>query len=194
VNLLDRRPLIVALAGPNGAGKTTFYHSHLQSTGLRLVNADVIAREMGLGDDAAMRVTTALREALLRVRESFVRETVFSDPAGDKLAFLQEAVRSGYTVVVCYIGIDDSETSEQRVAMRVSQGGHDVPSGRLVSRFPRILRNLHAAIAALPFVWVFDNQDLRRPFRKVGVFESGRSVFLAARLPVWLAAIVKSLR
>ncbi|MCX6539301.1 MAG: zeta toxin family protein [Acidobacteria bacterium] len=146
-----------------------------------------------MGDQAAMLVTTALREALVRVRESFVLETVFSDPVGDKLAFLQEAARSGYTVVVCYIGIDGPETSEERVSMRVSQGGHDVPSDRLVSRFPRTLANLKSAIAALPFVWVFDNQDLRRAFRKVGVFESGRSVFLAARLPAWLAAIVKSL-
>ena len=193
MNPLDRRPLIVALAGPNGAGKTTFYHAHLQPTGLRLVNADVIAREMGLGDQAAMHVTTALRDAFVRAKESFVFETVFSDPVGDKLAFLKEAVRSGYTVVLCYIGIDGAETSEQRVAMRVSQGGHDVPSDRLVSRFPRTLSNLQAAIAALPFVWVFDNQDLRRPFRKIGVFESGRSVFLAARLPAWLATLVKCL-
>ena len=190
---LDQRPLIVALAGPNGAGKTTFYLTQLRPTGLRLVNADVIAREMELGDQAAMRVTTALREELLRVRESFVFETVFSDPVGDKLAFLQEAARSGYTVVVCYIGIDGPDTSEERVAMRVSQGGHDVPPDRLVSRFPRTLANLKAAIVALPFVRVFDNQDLRRPFRKVGVFESGRAVFLAARLPAWLSFIVDGL-
>ena len=189
----DQRPLIVALAGPNGAGKTTFYLTQLRPTGLRLVNADVIAREMELGDQAAMRVTTALREELLRVRESFVFETVFSDPVGDKLAFLQEAARSGYTVVVCCIGIDGPDTSEERVAMRVAQGGHDVPTDRLVSRFPRTLTNLKAAIAALPFVRVFDNQDLRRPFRNVGVFESGRAVFLAARLPAWLSAIVDGL-
>ena len=182
----------MALAGPNGAGKTTFYGAHLRPTGLRLVNADVIGREMGLGDQTAMRVTTALRDAFVRARESFVFETVFSDPVGDKLAFLQESVRSGYTVVLCYIGIDDSETSEQRVAMRVSQGGHDVPSDRLVSRFPRTLLNLKTAITALPVVWVFDNQDLRRPFRKVGVFESGRAVFLATRLPAWLASIARS--
>jgi predicted ABC-type ATPase len=187
---LDRRPIIVALAGPNGAGKTTFYHAHLRPTGLRLVNADIIAREMGLGDQAAMRVTTALREELLRTRESFVFETVFSDPVGDKLAFLKAAARSGYTVVLCFIGIDSPGTSEARVAMRASQGGHDVPTDRLVARFPRTLANLKAAIVDLPFVWVFDNQDLRRPFRKVAVFESGRAVFRAARLPAWLSSIV----
>jgi predicted ABC-type ATPase len=190
---LDQRPLIVALAGPNGAGKTTFYHTHLGPTGLRLVNADLIAREMDLGDQAAMRVTTALREELLRVRESFVFETVFSDPVGDKLAFLQEAARSGYTVVLCYIGVDSPVTSEERVAIRVSQGGHDVPADRLVSRFPRTLANLKAAIAALSHVWVFDNQDVRRPFRRVAAFESARPIFLASRLPEWLANIVRHL-
>jgi predicted ABC-type ATPase len=85
---LDARPIIVALAGPNGAGKSTFYQAHLKPSGLLLVNADVIARELALGDAAATRVTAALRDQLIRTRESFVFETVFSDPAGDKLAFL----------------------------------------------------------------------------------------------------------
>jgi predicted ABC-type ATPase len=85
VNLpLDQRPVVVALAGPNGAGKTTFYHAHLQSTGLRLVNADVLARELGADAYAAMRIAGALRQQLLQQRESFVFETVFSDPAGEK--------------------------------------------------------------------------------------------------------------
>ena len=193
MNPIDRRPLIVAVAGPNGAGKSTFHHAHLRPTGLRLLNADVLAREMGLPAVEAMGVTTRLREALVRAGESFVFETVFSDPVGDKLAFLQDASASGYTIVVCFIGIDGPETSEARVAMRVSQGGHDVPPDRLVTRFPRTLDNLRAAIAGLPHVWVFDNQDLARPFRRVAVFEAGRTVFLARRLPPWFSSVVKAL-
>ncbi len=55
-------PIFVAApAGPNGAGKSTFYHSHLKPSGLLLVNADVIARELALGDAAATRVTAAQR-------------------------------------------------------------------------------------------------------------------------------------
>jgi predicted ABC-type ATPase len=42
----DRRPIIVAIAGPNGAGKTTFFHTHLASSGLRFVNADVLAADI----------------------------------------------------------------------------------------------------------------------------------------------------
>ena len=187
---LDRRPVIVALAGPNGAGKTTFYHSHLQPAGLRFVNADVLARDLDLDPYAAARVADALRRQLVAQRESFVFETVFSDPVGDKLAFLKEAAVTGYTVVLCFVGISGPEVSEERVAMRVSQGGHDVPAEKLVTRFPRTLANLKTAIRDLPHVWIFDNDDLRTPFRHVAVFENGQRVKLNEPLPGWLAPLL----
>ena len=190
--LPDQRPVLVALAGPNGAGKTTFYHAHLRPAGLRLVNADVLARELDLDPYAAARVAAALRRQLVQQRESFVFETVFSDPVGDKLAFLQEAARVGYAVVLCFIGIAGPEVSEARVAMRVSQGGHDVPTEKLAARFPRTLANLHAALRVLPQVWVFDNDDLQTPFRKVAVFEHGRRRLLTKRIPQWIEPLLKA--
>jgi len=45
-------------------------------------------------------------------------ETVFSDPVGDKVAFLEEAARCGYVVVLCYIGLTGPDQSMQRVAIR----------------------------------------------------------------------------
>jgi predicted ABC-type ATPase len=45
---LDKRPIIVALAGPNGAGKTSFYEAHLKASGLRFINADILAGELGI--------------------------------------------------------------------------------------------------------------------------------------------------
>jgi predicted ABC-type ATPase len=184
--VLDKRRVLVALVGPNGAGKTTFYHSHLKPAGLRFLNADEVARELEIDACEAARVITHLRQELVRQRESFVFETVFSDPVGDKLAFLKESAKSGYAVVLCFIGIAGPETSEQRVAMRVSQGGHDVPSGKLVSRFPRTMANLKAAIRELPCVIIFDNDDLRTPFRRVAVFENGRLEWSARQIPLWL--------
>jgi predicted ABC-type ATPase len=182
---LDSRPLIVALAGPNGAGKSTFFEAHLQPAGLRFVNADELARELGVGAYEAADLANRLRHALVQQRESFVFETVFSDPVGDKVS-LREAVASGYTVVLCFIGLDGPEISEERVAMRVLQGGHDVPPEKIATRFERTLANLHRAISEPPFVQVFDNSDLRTPFRKVAEFEAGRAVFTADRSPRWL--------
>ena len=121
-------------------------------------------------------------------------ETVFSDSVGDKLAFLKDAAARGYTVILCFIGISGPEVSEQRVAMRVSQGGHDVPSEKLIARYPRTLANLQNAIRDLPHVWIFDNDDLREPFRKVAVFEKGRRTFVGKPVPSWLRLILKENR
>ena len=186
--VLDQRPIVVATAGPNGAGKTTFYHAHLAPAGLRLVNADVLALELGLTAADAMAAANALRRALVSRRESFVFETVFSDPVGDKLAFLADTAASGYTVVLCFIGIASADQSDERVAMRVSQGGHDVPVDKIRSRFSRTLSNLHAAIERLPHVMVFDNSDLARPFHLVAIHDDGRRRFHDDPVPAWLPA------
>jgi len=187
---LDRRPVIVALAGPNGAGKTTFYYVHMQPAGLRFVNADVLAGELHIEPYAAARMAASLRQELVRQRESFVFETVFSDPVGEKLAFLKSAAQAGYNTILCFIGTAGPQVSEQRIAMRVTQGGHDVPAEKLVQRFPRILANLKAALRELPNVWVFDNNDLRTPFRLVAVLEGGLLVRLQRPVPKWLAPLL----
>jgi predicted ABC-type ATPase len=186
----DRRPIIVAIAGPNGAGKTTFFHTHLARAGLRFVNADVLAAELATEPYEAARLANALRRALVARSESFAFETVFSDPVGDKVAFLEEAARCGYVVALCYIGLSSPEQSIERVAMRVSQGGHDVPDEKLRTRFPRTLRNLQAAIVRLPHVLIHDNSDLNVPYRQVAVFDHGQLRQLQEPIPEWLRTLI----
>lgn len=188
---LDRCPVIAAIAGPNGAGKTTFFHAHLSNVGLRFLNAHEIARELDVSAYEAAGIADALRRELVRQRESFVFETVLSDPAGEKVTFLGEAVAAGYNVILCFIGVSDPETSEQRVAMRVSQGGHDVPSEKLAARFPRTMANLRATIKTLPVVLIFDNNDIAVPFRKVAEVKNGKLLTLSEPVPEWLRAILE---
>jgi predicted ABC-type ATPase len=187
---LDVRPVVVALGGPNGSGKTTFYNAFLTRSGLRFLNADFFARELGIDAYEAARIVATLRDELVKQRESFVFETVFSDPVGDKLAFLKQAAQSGCTVVLCFVGVAGPGISEERVAMRVSQGGHDVPREKLISRFPRTLANLKAAIRELPWVFIFDNSDLGRPFRQVAVFQNGHVMLLKTPTPDWLRPLL----
>jgi len=188
---LNQRPVVVALAGPNGAGKTTFYRAHLQATGLCLVNADVFAKELGIDAYRAAAMTSALREKLIDQQESFVFETVFSDPVGDKVRFLQRAAGAGYNVILCFIGIADPEKSEERVSMRVSQGGHDVPAEKLASRFPRTLDNLRKSLRSLPHVFVYDNNDLSDPYRQIAIFHHGEVEFLSKSLPGWMQEVLE---
>lgn len=188
----DQRPVLVAIAGPNGAGKTTFFYAHLAAAGLRFVNADALAAELELPPYEAARLADALRRALAQRRESFVFETVFSDPVGDKVGFLEETARGGYIVILCYIGLADADQSTQRVAMCVSQGGHDVPDDKLLARFPRSLANLRSAIDRLPHVLIYDNSDLRLPFRQVAIFDHGQLRELQKPVPDWLRPLLTS--
>jgi hypothetical protein len=50
--------------------------------------------------------------------------------------------------------------------------------------------NLKAALCELPSVWVFDNNDLRRPYRLVAIFESGRLLKLQRPVPRWLKPLL----
>jgi predicted ABC-type ATPase len=188
--LFDRRPILVAIAGPNGAGKSSFFENHLAAAALNFVNADVLAQSLNIDAYAAAGLADDLRRQLVSRRESFVFETVFSDPVGDKIEFLKETEKAGYFVLLIFIGINDPEISGDRVAMRVSQGGHDVPEGKLIERYPRIMNNLKRALVEISNVCVYDHSDLDVGYRLVATREDGRDVELHGSTPKWLKVVL----
>jgi len=188
--LLDRRPILVAISGPNGAGKSSFFAAHLAASGLDFLNTDVLAETLGIDAYAASSLSDELRRQRIERRESFIFETVFSDPVGDKVEFLKSAEKIGYFVFLIFIGIDDPALSSDRVAMRVSQGGHDVPAQKLEERYPRVMKNLKRALAELRNVWVYEHSDLDAGYRLVATLENGQKIKLHEPTPEWLWAVL----
>ena len=170
--------------------------SHFASAGLRFVCADVLADELDLQAYEAARLADDLRRSLIARQESFIFETVFSDPVGDKIAFLEEAVLLGYEVVLCYIGLSSPEESVDRVSIRAAQGGHDVPLDKLLSRYPscsrypRTLANLAAAVSRLPNVLIYDNSDMSEPYRLAAVYRQGWAEQVRDPVPEWLRPVI----
>jgi predicted ABC-type ATPase len=191
---LPTQPVLVFLAGPNGAGKTTFFEAYLEPLGIPNINADRIGRiireaEPRAGQDAidrrAFRQADRLRSALLEARLSFCTETVFSDPMGARLRFLEKARVAGFAVFLVFIGLRDPLLSTARVRQRVMQGGHDVPDEKLRARFPRTLANLRSAIPIADEAFLLDNSSYDHPYRPVAVYRNGKLVGHYPPLPPW---------
>ena len=189
IELLERRPLLICVAGPNGAGKSTFFESHLAASGLRFVNADEIARELRIDSYRAADIAEQVRKQLVERGESFIFETVFSDPIGEKLAFLRETEGLGHTVVLMFIGIEDTAMSQVRVSIRAAKGGHDVPSDKLEARYVRTMENLRRAMVSLNNVFVYDNSNLIDSYRLVAQVKEGK-LDTHGPIPAWLKPLL----
>lgn len=186
-------PRLIFLAGPNGAGKSTFHEAYLAGAGLAFVNADRLTAGLGIPNEEAAVVADRVRNEFLLGRESFITETVFSDPVGAKLGFLREAMAAGYRVTLYFIGLASVGLSEARVWQRVQAGGHDVPSERLLRRYEQSLGNLAEALRFVSEAHVFDNSSNATPFRLVLTTAHGAIRYAAKPQPPWLAPVVRSL-
>ena len=184
-------PRLIFLAGPNGAGKSTFYETYLKTSGLYFVNADRFTAALAIPNTEARSVADAIRSKLLAERQSFITETVFSDPVGAKLQFLRDAIAHGYHVTLHFIGLSSPQLSEARVFQRVLAGGHDVPADRLERRYHQSLKNLSTAMAFIPEIQVFDNSTSRPPYQLVLSIVNGHRQFEASPLPSWLSQVLK---
>jgi predicted ABC-type ATPase len=188
--LLEQSPVQLVLTGSNGSGKSTFFESYLRSSGLPFVNADEIAKKLGLeapeGAYEAAQRATQQRIDFENEGVSFVFETVFSDTGGHKLAEFKRAQTVGYAVAMIFIGIDSSDLSRARVMNRVARGGHDVPDDKLDERYPRTLANLRMALKALDWVLLLDNNSAHNPYQAIALVSRGQLVWsIEGVLPNW---------
>lgn len=186
----DEGPLLVVIAGPNGSGKTTFYEEYIASFGLPFVNADLIVKDLAakgerISDYEAAKLAETRRRDYVGKKLSFCFETVFSDKVGSKRKFFKDAQKSGYTVLLLFIGLDRVELSRARVFQRVLAGGHIVPDRQIEERFPRTFENLRRAIGYVDRVSLFDNSSFDEPYRPIAICVSGRVVQLFPPLPAW---------
>ena len=164
-----RTPLVVILAGPNGAGKSTSAARLLRDSLAvdEFVNADTIAQGLSAyrPESAAVtagRVMIQRIRALVRSRRDFAFETTL---AGRRHArWLSEARDGGYRAHLLFLSLPSPDLAVARVSLRVSRGGHAVPTDVVRRRYAAGLRNLFDVYLAAVDSWqVYDNAGLGRP-------------------------------
>jgi predicted ABC-type ATPase len=193
---MSRSRQIWLLAGGNGAGKSTFYTKFLEPRGVKLVNADLIAKIIAPEHPESISYEAAtlaekIRERLLEEGASFCFETVFSHPS--KIDFIAEAKGLGYEVILVYIHLDPPGLNEARVQQRVLEGGHSVPAEKIRTRLPRVMDNIAAVIPLTDEAVFLDNSLRHDPFRQVARVVKGRCAWAVDPLPDWAKGLLKEL-
>jgi predicted ABC-type ATPase len=128
--------------------------------------------------------TDFLRHKLLEQRISFTFETVMSHPS--KVEFLEQAQQEGYRTYLYFIATDDPAINISRVRNRVTQGGHDVPENKIVSRYERSLDLLMGAIRHTNRAYIFDNSGDNRARIWLAEITEGRELEMKTeQAPAW---------
>ncbi len=163
-----KTPLCLIIAGPNGAGKTTFATQYLPREAgiLHFVNADLIAAGLSplKPSNAALnagRVFLSELDRLAAAKKSFAFESTLSG-----LAYFERIKRwksAGYRIELVYLRLGTPEIALKRIASRVKEGGHDVPTADVRRRFVRSWRNFEKVYRPLSDAWWIYDANVRPP-------------------------------
>lgn len=164
--MTDSRLYIIA--GCNGAGKTTASYTILPEIlqCREFVNADEIAKGLSPFNPEkvaikAGRLMVARIDELLAEGESFAIETTLATRS--YTALISKAHDLGYKVTLIFFWLQSPELAEMRVAKRVREGGHDIPTPTLRRRYKAGAVNLFELYMPVVDYWmIFDNSEPTR--------------------------------
>ncbi|MBL4584548.1 MAG: AAA family ATPase [Pseudomonadales bacterium] len=182
------------LAGGNGAGKSTFYRTGLEPLGLPFINADILAKQLYPDQPEqhsyeAAKIAETMRKQLLQEGRSFCFETVFSHSS--KIDFIAQAKSMGYDIVLVFIHLDNVSLNQARVSQRVSEGGHDVPGDKVISRIPRVLQNIKQVLPLCDRCYLLNNSRLDNPFQQIVEIRNGQAILKVPSLPIWAKSLLE---
>ncbi|MDP9195018.1 MAG: ZTL protein [Acidobacteriota bacterium] len=162
-------PTLFVLAGVNGAGKSSIGGAWIHDTGAFYFNPDEAARAIRSEIGCSIEEANAQAwqegkdriESAIRRRESFAFESTLGANTIPRL--LGEAVKSGFEVVVWFVGLSSVEQHIARVRSRVAAGGHDIPEAKIRERWDGSRRNIISLMPYLTELRVYDNSRNRDP-------------------------------
>ncbi|MBQ7419212.1 MAG: zeta toxin family protein [Prevotella sp.] len=153
------------ISGCNGAGKTTASYTVLPEIldCKEFVNADEIARGLSPFNPEGMAIEAG-RLMLKRIKELLADDKTFSIETTlatkSYVNLVRKAQNKGYTVRLLFFWLNSPELALQRVAERVSKGGHNIPESIVRRRYSLGIRNLFNLFMNEVDYWtIYDNSE-----------------------------------
>jgi len=132
---------------------------------IHFVNADLLAAGLSpLKPDLAAlnagRLFLAELDRLAKAHQDFALESTLSGLS--YVGRLKRWKSAGYRIEIAFLRLASVELALRRIAMRVKQGGHNVPSKDVLRRFERGWKNFEQTYKLLADSWaVYDNSGDR---------------------------------
>ena len=157
---INMKPILYIIAGCNGAGKTTASYSVLPDllNCREFVNADEIAKGLSPFNPESVAIEAGKLmlqriNLLLCQRKTFAIETTLATRSYASL--IKRAHEKGYQVVLLFFWLSSPEMAIERVAKRVSEGGHNIPTETIIRRYWLGLQNFFNIFTPLVDSWMF---------------------------------------
>ena len=168
VLMMSKLPKLYIIAGCNGAGKTTASFTILPEVlGCKeFINADEIAKGLSPFQPESVavqagRIMLARMDELLQKGETFAFETTLATKSYKQK--IEWAQANGYEVTLLFFWLDSPNMAKKRVAQRVAEGGHSIPSETIERRYYNGIANLFAIyIDMVDICYIFDNSEGER--------------------------------
>jgi predicted ABC-type ATPase len=120
-------------------------------------------------------------DKLLQLDESFALETTLSTRSYKNKLILASAL--GFKVKLLFFWLPTVEMAIDRVATRVSEGGHNIPKETIERRYSRGIENLFNIYLPLCDKWdVFDNSEKYPKIIAEGDFNNRIEIF---QIEIW---------
>lgn len=167
-NIMNKNLYIIS--GCNGAGKTTASFTVLPEIlqCREFVNADEIAKGLSPFNPESVAIEAG-RLMLKRIDELLERDETFSIETTlatkSYINLVRRAQAKGYRVHLIFFWLETSELAVQRVAERVSKGGHNIPTEVIHRGYVAGIRNLFKTFMSEVDLWmIYDNSRTPRTF------------------------------
>jgi len=157
-------PNLYIIAGCNGAGKTTaaavllsdVFHTDI------FINADNIAATLNprKPEIVAMKAGRMMLEQIqyrLSRNQTFAIETTLATRT--YLNLIRQAQLSGYEVIMHFLYLPSVEMAIERVKLRVSKGGHDIPSDVIERRYHTGIKYFFEYIKRADRWYFYENKE-----------------------------------
>ncbi|WP_077324798.1 zeta toxin family protein [Virgibacillus siamensis] len=183
----SHQPIFFVFAGNNGSGKSTFRNLIIDKLGVDInIDPDTIARRIDPENPESKRVTAG-KEVIRSVNE-YIQEgkdfSIETTLAGkNALRQISQAKEKGYEVTMFYIALSNVNQNIERVAMRVKNGGHYIPTEDILRRDKTSFKHLYEYAPIIDNLIAIDNS--KDDGEIVLEINNGKITFKSNDLPNW---------